>query len=42
MTDYIEWSTPRKDRVLYDALRYRESGGSLRKLTRMKREEGVD
>ena len=42
MTGSIEWSTPRKGRVLYDALRYRETGGSLRKLTQMRREEGVD
>lgn len=42
MTGSIEWSTPRKGRVLYDALQYRKTGGSLRKLTRMKREEGVD
>jgi hypothetical protein len=42
MTGSIEWSTLRKGRVLYDALRYREAGGSIRKLTRIRKEEGVD
>ena len=42
MTGSIEWSTPRKGRVLYDALQYRKTGGPLRKLTRMKLEQGVD
>jgi hypothetical protein len=42
MTGQTVWSTPRKGRVLYDAVQWRKAGGSVPKLALKRKEEDVD
>jgi hypothetical protein len=42
MTGQTVWSTPRKGRVLYDAVQWRKAGGSIPKLALKRKEEDVD